>query len=100
MTNKLPEFLKPYFWDVDFEKMDGVQYPLFVISRVIDKGDTNALRWILKNYSKEQITNTLKISREMSHQTAKFWSKMLSINEEEVLCLRKPYSPIPFELSI
>ena len=99
MVKKLPEFLKKYFWDVNFVELDGEKRPYFVISRIVDKGDLEAVLWVTKNYSGEKIKQSIKVSRELSRSTAKFWTRMLTINEEEVACLRKPYSQTHFEPS-
>lgn len=95
----LPEFLKPCFWDVDFENIDADKWPYFVISRVMDKGDTEAIKWLLAAYSKDEIKQSLLRVREMGRMTASFWAAVLSVNPEEVLCLQKPYTPIRFGLS-
>jgi hypothetical protein len=99
MKKKLPEFLRPYFWDVDFEKLDGEKWPFYVISRIIDRGNSESVRWMINNYSKEEIKKSLLVSRELGRPAAKLWARILFVKESEVPCLRKPYSPIRFGLS-
>lgn len=93
---RLPEFLKPYFWDVDFETLTLDKNPAFVTLRVIDRGNTAALRWLISKYDLELIKNIVIKSREISRKTAKFWSLMFSLDPKRITCLQRPYSPTPF----
>lgn len=96
---KLPEYLRSYFWDVDFDAMKIGESPMFVVKRVIDRGDSQALRWLNLHYSKDIIGKLLRESRDLSAKTATFWADFLGLNHSEVICLQKPYSRIPFGLS-
>lgn len=96
MRTKLPTFLKSYFWDVDFYKLDPQEYPEFVLKRVIDRGDTQALRWALSCYPLESIKNLVLKSRDLSRKTANFWARILGLSPLQVPCLQKPYSRTPF----
>jgi len=40
----LPEFLKKYFWDVDFSKLDKEAYSQFIIERILEYGDQKAIK--------------------------------------------------------
>jgi hypothetical protein len=95
----LPEFLKPYFWDVDFEKLELKSDSFFVTKRVIDRGDTTALRFVLKTYGVEMIKQVVLKTRDLSRPTGNFWAEILELDKSTVPCLQKPYSPIHFGLS-
>lgn len=97
--SKLPDFLRPYFWDVDFDKLDPEAKSVFVAQRVIDRGTTPALKWLLKQYSIEVVKQALLTSRDLTRKTANFWADVLSVDRSRVPCLQKPYSPIPFGVS-
>ena len=92
----LPEFLRPYFWDVDFENLDIEQRRYFILERVLDKGNTQAIKWALTTFSKDEIREILLTSRDLSRKTANFWSEMLDVDKDKVPCIQKPYSRIPF----
>ncbi len=96
---KLPEFLKPYFWDVDFETLELDKAPTFILKRIIDKGDTTALRWAQKRFSSNDIKKLVTKTRDISRKSANFWTLVLGLKSKEVPCLQKPYSRIPFGLS-
>lgn len=95
---KLPEFLRKYFWEVDLDNMTLEEAPTFILKRVLDRGNTTALRWLLKNYSGKQIQNVILNSRDLSQITANFWTEILKLNRNKVKCLQKPYSRIRFGL--
>jgi len=94
----LPEFLRPYFWDVRFEDIKAGESEMFVTKRIIDRGDSKSLHWLRQHYSKDTILQLLKESRDLSAKTATFWADYLGLEYSEVLCLQKPFSPIHFGL--
>ena len=99
MNGKLPESLRPYFWDVKFEQLSVEDSPLFILKRVLDRGDTEAHRWALSLYTYEDIVGLITTTRDVSKKTANFWAEMLDVDKTQVPCLQKPYSPTPFGLS-
>ena len=97
---QLPEFLRPYFWDVAFEKVNIQQNPKFVLKRIIDRGDTKAFLWAMERFNTQDIQELITSSRDLSRKTANFWALVLNIDPKRVPCLQKPYSRIPFGPSI
>ncbi|OGE36326.1 hypothetical protein A3B45_02380 [Candidatus Daviesbacteria bacterium RIFCSPLOWO2_01_FULL_39_12] len=89
--NKLPEFLKKYFWDVDFEKIDEEKGALFIIHRFLDRGNDKAIRWMWRTYSKNLISEVITKRRGFSPKTANFWADLLNIDKRKVVCLQTPY---------
>ena len=55
----LPQFLKKYFWDVDFSKLDKEMYASFIIERILEEGDEKAAEWMRDNLDIAQIKNLL-----------------------------------------
>lgn len=98
-TKQIPDFLKEYFWDVDFDILDFKKSKVFILKRVIDRGDTNALNWIRQKYTNQEIKRLLLSTRDLSPKTANFWADYLKIDHKKVPCLQKPYSRIQFGLS-
>lgn len=93
--NKLPTSLPPslysFFWDVDPAKVNPSLNPHYVINRLLDKGNLEAARWVLKSFPKELITETLKTIRDFSPWNGQFWASYLDMSEKEVACLQEPY---------
>lgn len=88
---KLPPFLKKYFWDVDFEKLDIDKSASHLIQRLLEYGDQKAIKWLLKNYTKDLIKEVVMRRRGFSPKTAKFWATLLDIDKRKVVCLQTPY---------
>lgn len=88
---RAPIFLKQYFWDIDFSKLDCRSRPGFVIERILEYGDENAIAWMMKNLSRTQIISTLEKSRELTVKSANFWAVILNIKEEKVKCLNRSF---------
>lgn len=95
---KAPAFLRKYFWDIDFAKLNPQKSPTYVIERILEFGDEKAVRWVLKTFSKQQIRETVCQSRAISSVTANFWSFILNIPKEQIRCLQPQFLKIRNEL--
>ena len=89
MVNKAN--LSKYFWDVDVNKIDFESDYLYVINRLLDKGDLAAGSWVLKNYPIEKIVETLKSRHDFSPKSGTFWANYLNVPTSEVACLKPSY---------
>ncbi len=87
----LPEFLSKYFWDINFKKLDAEKYPYYIIERILEYGDEKAVKWMMANFKKTQIKETLIKKRGISKKSAVYWALMLNIPKEKILCLNKRY---------
>ena len=87
----LPNFLRKYFWDIDFNELNLEKYQEYIILRILEYGDIKSVSWLFKNISRKEIKDTLSSHRGLSLKSLYFWSLFLSINKEEILCLKKPY---------
>lgn len=91
LPTSLPASLYKFFWDVDAAKVDPSLHPHYVINRLLDKGNLEASRWVLKNFSREVIVETFRTRRDFSPWNGVFWAKYLGIPREEVRCLEPSY---------
>ena len=89
----LPEFLRPYFWEVDFERLDLAQRKTYILERILEYGDDQAIRWLLGNCNEDEIGDVVRASRALSANTGHLWALVLKIPLEEITCISKP-SPI------
>lgn len=89
---KLPQFLKKYFWDAPFEKLDLHKNREYVLKRILDHGDEKAVAWMYGNFEKSEIKKALSDFRGYSQKSANYWALMLDMPREEVLCLKKRLS--------
>ena len=88
---KIPKSLHQYFWDVNIKKLDPQKKPYFVINRLLDKGNLEAIRWVRNNYDQEEIKETFYRIRDFNTKVGRFWSLFLKIPQEKVACLQPSY---------
>ena len=88
---KLPKFLKKYFWEVDFDKLDLKKRPEYIALRLLEYGDIRALKWLFRNLHKNKIRDIIIKRRGLSARSLFFWSFFLNIPKEKILCLKKFY---------
>jgi hypothetical protein len=86
---KLPRFLKRYFWDVDFSKLQKDSYPQYIIERILEYGDEKAVKWLFRHFSRSEIRRTLIKRRGISPLSANYWSLILKLSKSKILCLQK-----------
>ncbi len=88
---EIPKSLHRFFWDVDVKKLDPEKKPYFVINRLLDKGNVEAVKWVRGNYTNGQIKKTFMRLRDFNPKVATFWALFLKIPKEEVVCLQPSY---------
>lgn len=77
-------FRNTCFWDVDKEKIDKEKNKDFIISRVLEYGTIDDVRNLMENYTKKEISETVKKSFNISKKTANFWGLLLNISKEKM----------------
>jgi hypothetical protein len=70
--------LKKYFWDVDFKNLDINKRKIYVLRRLLEYGNPDAIRWIWKNFTKKDWSDALK-GREISLSTKNFWRTLIRL---------------------
>lgn len=88
---KIPESLYKFFWDVDPKKVNPQEKPYFVIQRLLDKGDLEAVRWARENFDSVTIQKTLKEYRDFSLKSASFWGLLYAVPTAQIKCFQEPY---------
>jgi len=86
----LPSFLRKYFWDVSFDSLDTRKDSYFILERLLEYGDTRAIRWVLSQYRDEEIQRVIKTSPRLSAKTGNFWRCYYHLQEDELRCLQLP----------
>ncbi len=85
----LPDSLRPFFWDVDFESLHIEDQSFFIIGRLLEHGDESSVRFLLNTYSEDEITQVLRTSRSLSMRSRGFW--MTYFDAEGEPCSPKQY---------
>lgn len=89
-----PNFLKQYFWDIDFDKLDVERHRFFVIKRILNYGDEKAIEWMNSHFDRDDQVRALCTTRDISLRSANFWAVILGISKKKVKCLQKRYLEI------
>ncbi len=87
----LPPFLKSYLWDIDPDTLDLSVHATFVIARILDAGDEEAVRWMFATFPRDTIKDVVRGSRHLSKRSAVFWSHILDLPPDDILCLSKSF---------
>ncbi len=51
----LPEFLRPLFRECELEEIDVNRHSDFIMARVMERGNLEAMRWLRKTYESEEM---------------------------------------------
>lgn len=62
------------FWDADPRNIDLKKNARYVIERVLETGDLDALGWVQMLYPTRRIIEVLEISRKITPKSRNFWS--------------------------
>lgn len=84
-----PEFLRPYFWDVEFNDLDIEKSKFFIVKRVIDRGNTSAVKFVIKTYGLDAIREVVINARDLCNITGNFWADMLNLDKSRIPSLQK-----------
>lgn len=81
----MPTELKKYFWDVEFEKLDLEKNKRYIISRLYCYGDLKAIRWIKQTYTKTDIEEVAKKSRNLTPLVANYLKQQFHLKKEQMM---------------
>lgn len=94
MSPKINRNIKRFFWDVDPAGLDFKKNSEYIIARILEYGDPEAITWLFKTYNKKIIKNVLINKRSFSKKSANFWGKILEVDKSKIQCLKKSYQKI------
>lgn len=70
---RIPARFQSLFWDVDPLTIDVKQHRSYIIERVLEMGDLDALLWLQRMYPTALIIEILGSSRKISAKSRNFW---------------------------
>lgn len=76
---------------MDFKTLDFQKDADYIIRRILEYGDINAVKWLLKVFDKKLIKEIILKSRGFSSRTANFWRLFFKLDKNKILCLKKSY---------
>jgi hypothetical protein len=85
----IPSNLRTLFWDVDLDSFNPSVYPDYTIFRVLEHGDEDAVAWLRKEFSTDQIRRVLRTEPRLSQKAATFWALVYEIPAPEAAALKE-----------
>ncbi len=85
-SDTLPEWLRPFFWDTDFNKVSWQDNRDYVIRRLLSSGTFDAMRWVLAEIGEEALRQWIlqHEGRGLSSRQLRFWQAVLDLPGERV----------------
>jgi len=72
-TSSVPERFRSLFWDTSLKNIHLRKNARYIIERVLELGDMEAVEWLQRVYTVQEIIDVLNISRAISEKTRQFW---------------------------
>ena len=79
--NLLPQSVKNTLWSYDASQIDIQKDKTIVIFNILNWGSVDAIEWLHKTYSQDEIKNVIKESNSQSwsHKSLHYWSSFFGI---------------------
>ncbi|MGQ0594717.1 MAG: DUF6922 domain-containing protein [Gammaproteobacteria bacterium] len=77
-TRTLPESLRPYFWDTDFDKLDVIAHRRFIAERLLEKTTPDTFRFLLESFGRPELRRIVEESRRLDARDRAFWKLYLA----------------------
>jgi len=83
--NKIPKEWHEYFWEVSPEEVDLEKNDYYVMGRVLENGNLEAVRKLRRYYGDSRLKQFLLStgSRVLSKMTMRYWQVILNLSDEE-----------------
>jgi len=98
MRTEIPANIKRFFWDVDPNALNLEKDGKYMIARILEYGDLEAIHWLFAKFDKSKIRDVFTTSRGFSPRTIYFWKAFFNLQENQILCLRRSYPETQKEL--
>lgn len=85
---------KSLFWDVD--SLDPTKDGDFIITRILNFGDTDDFTWALDFYGKKKITEVLRRGARLNKRSLSFWCRFFDIDPSTCTNRRSANQPSAF----
>ncbi len=83
---RLPEFLRPLFWDVGFRRLSPDRDRDTFFLRIMEHGDLSAVRWLIATYGTPMLREWLvgRKGRGLSCRALRLWEAILDLPHRQV----------------
>lgn len=77
-AHPLPEALRPYFWDIDLDKLVMLAHRRFIGERLLEKTTPDTFRFLLESFSRSELLKIAEESRRLHARDRDFWRLYLA----------------------
>ena len=72
-TTSVPPRFRSLFWDTSIDKIHIKRNARYIIERVLELGDVDAIEWLQRVYPARRIIDVLHLSRPLTEKSRIFW---------------------------
>ncbi len=85
--HRLPRRFQAYFWDTELSTVSPERHRAFILGRVLEYGDRDAIRWVLRTYPKPVMVEFLRGRGKavLSPRTWHFWAAHVGLGRHRPL---------------
>ena len=83
--NKIPQYVSPFLWSYDIDKLDLIRDKKRIITNVLNLGTRKATKWLFGVYDKNEIRETVSspLPGEWTKKSLNFWSLIFGIEQKQ-----------------
>lgn len=85
-SERLPEHLRPLFWDCNLDEVNWDDHHDFIVGRILSAGTFDALRWLRRKVGDEALRGWFnrRHGRELERKQIRFWELILRLSKADV----------------
>jgi hypothetical protein len=80
-TSAVPERFRVLFWDTNLENIHVRKNARYIIERMLEYGNVDALNWLQRVFTVHSILNVLFTSRGLSEKSRIFWEIWFGVDD-------------------
>jgi len=86
LIHKLPDFLRPFFWDYDFDFLSWEEDRELIVARILSSGDWKALTWLRSHTGDHFLREWIEHHKGdgLSPPKLRFWELVLGLPHRKV----------------
>jgi len=78
-TLAVPERFRSLFWDTSLKNIHLRKNARYVIERILDFGDLDAVEWMQRVYTLQTVIDVLTLSRSITEKSRNFWLQWFGV---------------------
>ena len=85
LSSALPDELRPFFWDVDFDTLTWEEFHSFITRRLLQSGDWQSIQWLRSRLDDEALRQWIyqHDGRGLSPRQIRFWELILDLDRRK-----------------